>query len=194
MYNKARSLQPKVTESNEDEESPQNTAFAELLSSIQNTLVSEDKTPVFQLSKLIQLYTYRVQTLDASSPPPTIHSTQFKNKILSYFPQLEAYKGGRDVLLAPSGTAGKSIRKMCVLDGESESVILSRASDILRKAALKHKCPEFNGNFSPQCQQEAVSKKLITFLSMVLYGCNIEDDRNYMTQYALTLAQLLVFN
>ncbi len=29
---------------------------------------------------------------------------------------------------------------------------------------------------------------------MVLYGCNIEDDRNYMIQYALTLAQLLVFN
>ena len=63
-----------------------NTAFAELISYIQSLLDEDSVTPVFQLSELKRLYLNRIQELQDDVPALSLHSTRFKNKILSYFP------------------------------------------------------------------------------------------------------------
>ena len=71
-------------------------AFAELVFYVQAALEDEDTSPVFQLSVLKKLYIHRVDHLGGDSS--VIHSTRLKEKILRYFPQLDAYNEGRNVL------------------------------------------------------------------------------------------------
>ena len=59
------------------------------------------------------MYTVRVGLGNVSS---VVHSTRFKNNILSYFPVLEAHCEGRDVLLVANENVGKSLTKACKLD------------------------------------------------------------------------------
>ena len=140
------------------------TAFAELISYMQEVLGSDDAPPVFQFSELSKLYSSRLHQLDEDAPS-NIHSSRFKNRILGYIPELEAHSEGRDILLVPSGTAGKSIRKMCQLNGESETIIMSRVADSIRCDMFTNECPSFDGTFTGDCQQRSVPSSLHAYSS-----------------------------
>lgn len=111
------------------------TAFAELISYIQAALEEEDTSPVFQLSVSKKLCVDRVDQLGEDA---VIHSTRLKEKILSYFPHLDAYNGGQNVLLVAKENVGKSLRS-CQLDDDCEVVHLSRAANIVREDMLRKK-------------------------------------------------------
>ena len=109
-----------------------NADFAELLSYMQEVMDSIEATPVFQLSALIYLCTSMAYQL-AEHRKERVHATRFKNRMLGYFPELEAYSEGRDILLVPRGAAGVSIRKTCQLNVDTDTVIMSRVADIIRR-------------------------------------------------------------
>ena len=90
---------------------------------MQSILDEDEVNPVLQLSYLKMLYLNRVQQLgdDVST---SFHSTRFKNKILSYFPQLEAHTDGRDILLVCNKSVGCSLKRTCETDQYDETVIL----------------------------------------------------------------------
>ncbi len=70
-------------------------AFAELVAFIEDTLTDrEECSPVFKLSGLVQLYRERLVQLGVSSP--RVHSTRLKDRIIASFPELQAFKDGRD--------------------------------------------------------------------------------------------------
>ena len=192
LYNRDRAM-TSTSQQSTVPETAKNTAFAELLSYIQAVLDSDEDTPVFQLSELTKLYTSRVHQLEENESS-SIHATRFKNKILGYFPELEAHTEGRDVLLVTSGTAGKSIKKTCQLDGESETVIMSRVAEMIRRDMFSKATPPFEGTFPDDCQKKSIPDSLLTLVTMILFGTNIKTEANYESQASLSLSQLLLFN
>ena len=192
LYNKDRA-QSSYSKKSRKADVARNTAFAEMLSYMQEILEDDNTAPVFQLSELTKLYTSRLNELDKDETS-AVHATRLKNRILGYFPELEAYHEGRDVLLVTSEIAGQSIRKTCQLDGESETVLMSRVADLIRRDIFSHEYPLFDGSFTEDCQQRSVPQSLLTLMSMILYGSNIKNKNNYQSQAAMSVSQLLVYN
>ena len=75
-------------------------AFAELTALIENTIFD-----------LVRLYRERLVQLGVSSP--CVHSTRLKDHILSSFPELQAFKDGRDILLISNEDIGTALQQVC---------------------------------------------------------------------------------
>ena len=58
------------------------------------------------------------------------------NRILSYFPDIEAHKHGRDVVLVYNKDIGEALHKACEHDNDNEAITLSRAASIVRRDML----------------------------------------------------------
>uniref|UniRef100_UPI00358DF98B uncharacterized protein isoform X2 n=1 Tax=Myxine glutinosa TaxID=7769 RepID=UPI00358DF98B len=159
---------------------------------MQTALEDDNIAPVFKLSVLKKLYTDRVNQLGEGSS--VVHSTRFKNKVLSYFPELEAHNEGRDVLLVANANIGKSLRSSCQLDGDSEAVFISRAANIVRRDMLRMKCLPFSGSFKEDCQENSVPHSLLMLVTMIMYGTDIQNQENYLSQPALSVSQLMTYN
>ena len=130
------------------------TAFAELVSYVQAALQDKDTSPVFQLSVVKKLYVDRVDQLEGDSS--VIQSTRLKEKVLRYFPQLDAYNEGRNVLFVAKKNTGNSPRRSCHLDDDSEAVNLSQAANIVREDMLRKRNVPFSGSFTEDCQEHSV--------------------------------------
>ncbi|KAK1900200.1 Calpain-like protease palB/RIM13 [Dissostichus eleginoides] len=125
----------------------------------------------------------------------TEHSSKLKNRILSYFPDMDAHKQGRDVVLICNEDVGAALGKACEHDADNDAVHLARAANIVRKDMFKMK-QDFSGSFDAHCQEESVPVSLLALVSMVLYGPNItaQTSSAFIPQPALTLSQLLLYN
>ena len=68
-------------------------AFAELVSYIEDCRKDTELAPIFKLTDLIDLYTTRLKQLGTDTAAAgRVHSTKLKDRILSYFPDMEAHK------------------------------------------------------------------------------------------------------
>ena len=85
--------------------------------------------PVFKLVDLSRLYTTRLEQL-GTNLTGRVHSTKLKDRIMTYFPDLEEHKSGRDVLLAFNKDVGSALQKGC-------GVCLARAANIVRRDIMK---------------------------------------------------------
>ena len=121
-----------------------------------------------------------------------MHSTRLKVKILGYFPELDAHREGRNILLVPNEVTGKSLRLACAFDAEGEAVTLARAATIVEMQ--KSKTSHVDSVFLPGCQKQSVPNSLATLVSMILNGSSIESQQHYVSQPTRTILQLLVFN
>ena len=99
LYNKAIRNR---TESSGDKTDKmfQSIALAELLSYIEETRnESTSSISVSKLADLAKLYTSRLKQLGVNISG-RIHTTDLANRILSNFPDMQAHRQGRDILLA----------------------------------------------------------------------------------------------
>jgi len=191
LYNRDRD-RPSSSSDGSNTSTAQSTAFAELISYIKAVLEEGATTPVFQLSELNKLYADRVVQLGGDCSEG--HCTRLKNKVLSYFPQLEAYTENRKVLLVANANIGKSLLKACELVNDSEAVLLSRAANLVRKHMLTNESSPFSGSFADNCRENSVPSSLLMLITMIMYGTNIKDKASYLSQPALSLAQLIKYN
>ena len=124
-----------------------------------------------------------------------VHSTKLKNRLLSYFPDMNAHKQGRDVVLVCNDDVGAALCKACEYDTDNEAIYLARAANIVRKNMFQLK-QNFNGSFDTQCQEKSIPVSLLALVAMILYGPNITKQYDYesMPQPALTISQLLMYN
>lgn len=170
-------------------------AFAELLSFIDDSITEnhdQNTSPVFRLSDLRKLYSDRLLQLGVSCP--YVHSTRLKDRILANFPELKAFKEGRDILLISNDDIGVALRKACESDADDDALTLSRAARIVRKDIMNSQI-KFNGSFLPNCQAEAIPHSLATLVAMLLYGPNITEQAvARQNQAFLSISQLLLFN
>ena len=89
--------------------------------------------PVFKLKHLTVLYGKRLSG--------RVHSTKLKDRILSYFPdmEMEAHKQGRDVVLIYNKHIGSALRKACEHDADDDAIHLAKAAKIVRRDMIKLK-------------------------------------------------------
>lgn len=86
--------------------------------------------PVFKLTDLVNLYSTRMEQLGTHTTGH-VHSTKLKNRRLIYFPDMSAYKQGRDVDLVCNEYVGAALRKACEHDTDNDAVHLARAANIM---------------------------------------------------------------
>ena len=148
---------------------------------------------VFKLADLVSLYATRLKQL-GTREESRIHSTKLKERLLSYLPDMQAHKQGRNVVLIANHDIGQALRKVCHHDADNDAVHLARAAKIVRSDMFKVK-QNFDGSFGWTCQKDSVPASLLALVSMVLNGPNIQEQSSSSTsQPVLTIAQLLMHN
>jgi len=189
LYNRAAALENKDNYDQSDNFS-HGIALAELVTYIDETRMSADVAPVFKLSDLVKLYSSKLEQLGVqqNSRP---HSTDLKNRILAQFPELQAIKEGRDVLLVFNDDMGPALRKACELDVDDDAICLARAAKIVRRDILEMQA-KFTGSFNHDCQIKSVPYSLLALVDMIHNGPNIKS--NSISQATLSVAQLLQYN
>ena len=168
----------------------------ELLAYIEDIKHDDDVAPAFRLANLVKLYENRLTQLGLKfNQGQGVHSTRLKNRILSHFNGMSAYKSGRDVMLAFNKDIGNAVLQASSINHDEDTVIHSKSANIVRQDIFLSK-QNFNGTFSAQYQQESVSKSLFALVSMILGGPNImiQAEATAKLQAAYTIAQLLEFN
>ena len=66
-----------------------------------------------------------------------IHSTELKNIILGYFPDMEAHKQGRNTVIISNADVGSALSKACEHDDDNDAAHLARAASIIRRDMFK---------------------------------------------------------
>ena len=90
---------------------------------------------------------------------------------------MEADIQGLEVILAFNGDVGAALRKACEHDADGDAVHLARAATIVTT-----------------CQEQSVPNSLQALVTMVLNGPNIKSRSSNVSQAALSLSQLLLYN
>lgn len=85
-------------------------------------------------------------------------SQDFRNKLLSEIPELEAHKQGRNVLLAFHKDVGLFLSESS--DYCSEAITLNKAANILRRNMLDHDYA-FDETFHEGCIKQAIPLTLL---------------------------------
>ena len=194
LYNRAR--QTKGSHEQEDSGTMnQGIALAELVAYIEDAHAGNEVVPIFKLADLSRMYSTRLEQL-GTCLHGRVNSTNLKDRILAYFPDLQAHKEGRDIFLVFNKDVGPAMRKACKHDADTDAVHLARAANIVRREIFNKKESSFSGSYNSQCQASSVPNSLVALVSMILYGPNIKTQSSYMStpQAALTLSQLLKFN
>ena len=110
--------------------------------------------PIFKLKDLVNLYSTSLTQL-GTDIVGRIHSTKLKDRILSYFQDMEAHKKGQDVMLAFKEDIGLALSKACDHDADTDAIHLAMAANIVRRDMFKMK-NNFSGSFGPKCQEESI--------------------------------------
>ena len=147
LYNKARGT--KLNEDPDQDDVNHGIALAELVSYIEESRMDSDVAPVFKLIDLATLYNTRLKQL-GTFLTGRVHSTELKDRILRYFPNLDEHKRGRDILLAFNQDVGAALRMACEQDADSDGIHLARPADIVRRDMLKM-TTAFSGSFDTLC-------------------------------------------
>ncbi len=190
LYNRAR--ETKLSEKTDADAINNGIALAELVSYIEDVSLDNLVAPVFKLTDLANLYGTRLQQL-GTKVEGRIHSTDLKNRILGYFPDMKSLKQGRDTVLVSEADVGSAIRKACEHDADNDAAHLARAANIVRRDMFKM-VNKFNGSFETACHQDSVPVSLLELVAMVLNGPSIEAQSmlSEVPLPVLSIAQLLM--
>jgi len=140
LYNRARGT--KGSEESDADTVNHGIAFAELVSYIEDARMDDLVAPIFKLTDLVNLYITRLKQL-GTEVVGRIHSTKLKDRILGYFPDMEAHKQGRNVVLISNKDVGSALSKACEHDADNDAdndaVHLARAANIVRRHVQNEK-------------------------------------------------------
>ena len=167
-------------------------SLAEIVAQIEEQK-DEAKTTVFKLADLIKMYYNRIEEL-GHDLEGRIHSTHFKDRLLSSCPNLVEYESGRDIFVSFREGTGAILQNAYA---EDEGTYLAKAANIVRREILNCSV-RFEGTFHESSQKVSVPKTLVTLLGMIMNGSNltlkINHENVYKQQPCLLISQLLVYN
>ena len=107
-------------------------AFAGLISYIEEARMDSLVVSVFKLTDLANMYSNRLEQL-GSGVAGCDHSSRLKERILAFFPDMEAHKQGREVVLVCNKDVGSAIRKACETVVDNDAFHLAKAANIVRR-------------------------------------------------------------
>ena len=123
LYNKAR--ETKSSEESDMDTVNHGIVLAELVSYIEDTCMDDLVPHVFKLTDLVNLYSTRLKQL-GTKVVGRIHSTKLKNRILGFFPDMEAHKQDIYTVLISNADVGTALRKACEHDADNNAAHLAR--------------------------------------------------------------------
>ena len=112
--------------------------MAELITYIEDTRADCNTAPIFKLADLARIYCNRVEQLGAPLSGK-FNSTHLKNRKLAHFPQMQAHKDGRGILLVFNEDIGPAVRKVCENDADTDAITLACAANIVRREIFRRK-------------------------------------------------------
>ncbi|CAG2195896.1 unnamed protein product [Mytilus edulis] len=137
--------------------------FSELVSYINETRSCDETIRVYKLSDLCKLYMERITCLGADVSF-RVNSSRLKDRIVSNFPDLDAYKQGRENILAFKDDTGPALKR--VEDFDNKFVNISKAATFVRKDIFELNS-EFKGTFPKECQEASVPQSLLSLVKDV---------------------------
>ena len=195
LYKKVSSAEHAKGEEGEDETASitHGLVLAELTAYIEEVKKDETVSPVFKLADLSRLYSTRLNDLGVSQSS-RVNSTHLKNRLFANFPNLRAYKDGRDVLIAFDDDVSSALFKVCEKEYDDEAITVARAAQIIRRDMFK-KNSSFTGSFDKQCQEQSMPPTLLALVAMIHEGVSIKSQSGssgaILTQSTFSVAQLL---
>ena len=113
---------------------------------------------------------------------------------LANFPELQAFKDGRNVLFLSNEDVGTALRQACKNDVDNDAYILAQVACIVRRKIM-NTTTQFDGTFSANCQVECLPQPLQTLVAMLCDGASItEQSLATQNQAQLSICQLIIFN
>ena len=140
LYNHARKAKSEGSKNTYLERRVSAIVFAELVLYIEETRLNEETAQFFMLADLVQLYQSRMEQLEVS-PDTRIYSTRFKHRLLGQFPDMQAHKKGRDVLMVFEEDVGAALATACSLDCDSHVVHQAHAAKLCSAKGLEKPIP-----------------------------------------------------
>ncbi|CAG2231325.1 unnamed protein product [Mytilus edulis] len=163
LYNRASRIEMKNDNvESKKERQIHGIAFSELVSYINETRSCDETISVYKLSDLCKLYTERITCLGADVSS-RVNSSRLKDRIVSNFPDLDAYKQGRENILAFKDDIGPALKRVCLEDFDNEFVNISKAATFVRKDIFASNS-EFKGTFPKGCQEASVPQSLLSLI------------------------------
>ena len=135
LYNRARARAKNIDkDKNRGQQRIEGIALAELIAYMKGrpTHIESDAAPVFRLAELARLYETH-QKLIGADVLDRFNNTHLKTRILAHQQDRQAYREGRNVLLASSKDVGAALRQAYERDFDDEAWILSKAAKIVRR-------------------------------------------------------------
>lgn len=193
LRNKARSLKSEERRLEKgDGNSGYAFAFSELLAHLHESrnAAGVEQVTVFRLADLTKLYCERLAQLGVVEP--NVNATRLKERILFHVPEVEAYKSGRDVIIAFQKDIGPVLSSDTM--NYDEAILISKTAGILRKKMLQ--CSSsFNGKFDSQYLNSSVPPELQHFVTCLAHGSGIKTQmESGVSKADVAMAQLLQFN
>ena len=189
LYTRFRTFQrKKSSDDNAEENIVTSRVFVELIEYIDNETQSE-RTSI-ALTELHELYVRRLQQFGFGA---YVHKTHLKERILKHFPECKPEFDGRNIVLLFDNTLRIMVRETLKQSADLDAMTLMKAAKIIRRDILSHENLKFTGHFLQGCQKQSVPPRLLTLLSMIMHGTDINTDNDHH-QPCMSLAQLVSFN
>ena len=169
--------------------------MSEVINFIKKALMKSDTAPIFKLNELKEMFCTTFQRYTGNEID--LHSTRFKEEILSCISGLKAHKQGKHIILTSEDVATDALL-MAVKNSEDEDgMFLVKAAKRVRRDIFnqinENDC--FDGKFDKESQLNSVPTSLIMLVQMLLEGANISLTTDNKTKdIALVIAQLIKFN
>lgn len=161
-------------------------ALAEIVAYIKDTRSDTEHAPLFILADLVKIHTTRVEQLGTTLSNGRVNLTGLKERIFMHFPDLDAHREGRNVLVF-NKDVGPAIRNACEHDAYSDAIDLARAANTIRRDIFNKKT-SFTGIFDKECHESSVPSSSVALGSIILYGPNIQSQSNSSSPMQATLS------
>ena len=171
--------------------------MSELVEYIENY---RNTNTIFKMPDLCHLLTSRYISLGVNN---TVHTSRLREELLLTIPDLVelqtcTIKVYNNTDLAFDADVSKALFDMAENNCSSETLLLSKAARILRNHMFTIS-NNFNGTFTPTCQEKSVPPMLSTFMQMLLEGPGIPlsgqpQEKTKVPAAPRSLAQLALFN
>ncbi|CAC5399636.1 unnamed protein product [Mytilus coruscus] len=112
-------------------------ALAELVGFIEESRSEDNLAPVFKMSDLSKMFGNKLEKTGAEQES-RVHSTRLKNRLLTYLTNIEAYKQGRENLLAFKDDIEPALRRACEEDYDSNYMQIYKAVKIVRRLSVSY--------------------------------------------------------
>ena len=122
-----------------------------------------------------------------------LHSSRFKEQLLSRIPGLQAHKRGKQIVLTPDDVDAEAILAALLYSGDQNGLHLVQVTKLVRQDLFDGEA-SFSGNFGKDCQTDSVPKSLLMLVQMILEGTSLSLAADNQTKNsALQLSQLIKF-